>query len=156
MKFEQSYHMLLITRRGAVATLGGHFIYHIDGTTLLPVNAPTTLKSQAARAKEAAQIAVFKNLDLTKTFYFSYHYDLTRPLQNNYLDLLSNNATADYASLYERADDTYVWNDYLVREAVNKYPSTRHWFVSIIHGFIDQASYVAALRRGLTSQISPC
>ena len=37
IRFTQSYYLCLITKCSQVAILGGHFIYHIDETKLIPL-----------------------------------------------------------------------------------------------------------------------
>ncbi|CAI7305224.1 BEM_collapsed_G0045550.mRNA.1.CDS.1 [Saccharomyces cerevisiae] len=65
IKFTCWYYLLMVTKYSQVAVIGGHGIYHIDD--------------------EARLLNIFKDLDLTKTFYFSYTYDITNTLQTNIL-----------------------------------------------------------------------
>jgi len=37
IKFTEGYYISLITKRSAVALIGGHYIYHIDETILRPI-----------------------------------------------------------------------------------------------------------------------
>lgn len=47
IRFTDGYYMIIITKRSPVALLGGHYIYHIDDTTLIPLNPSTTTASKA-------------------------------------------------------------------------------------------------------------
>jgi hypothetical protein len=38
IKFTQGYYINLITKRTAIALIGGHYIYHIEDTALLPIS----------------------------------------------------------------------------------------------------------------------
>ena len=58
--------MILITRRSKVAVLGGHFIYHSEGTELHEISpVPAGLAAEDARQKNA-----FLSVHLSKNFYF--------------------------------------------------------------------------------------
>lgn len=66
VRFTSSYHMILITRRSKVAVLGGHFIYHSEGTELHEISpVPAGLAAEDARQKNA-----FLSVHLSKNFYF--------------------------------------------------------------------------------------
>ncbi|KAI3488025.1 hypothetical protein L1887_47995 [Cichorium endivia] len=86
IRFTSTYYMVLISRRSVVALIGGHYIYHCDETVILPVCHPAVLASLPGRTKlmeqeEARLLHLFKQVDLSKNFYFSYTYDLTKTLQ---------------------------------------------------------------------------
>ncbi|KAI9822824.1 MAG: phosphatidylinositol-3,5-bisphosphate 5-phosphatase [Phylliscum demangeonii] len=85
IRFTGAYYMLLITKRSQVAVIGGHFIYKIDGTELIPVAASSSRFKSDRYAEEARFLGIFNNLDLSRSFYFCYSYDLTRTLQFNLL-----------------------------------------------------------------------
>lgn len=40
IRFLEGYYIILITKRSAVALIGGHYIYHIDDTMLISVPGP--------------------------------------------------------------------------------------------------------------------
>ena len=58
--------------------IGGHYVYQIDKTEMMPL-----LTHAASRVKtdkhmdESRYVGIMNNLDLTKSFYFSYSYDVT-------------------------------------------------------------------------------
>ncbi len=66
---------------------------------------------------------------LSQGFYFSYHYNLTTSMQR------SPRASA---TLYDRADPQYTWNQSLTKEFVAQTVSTR-WLVPIIQGYVGIA-----------------
>lgn len=66
-------------------------------------------------------LELFRQIDTTKNFYFSYYYNL---------------ATSFQSGLFDGSSDRFVWNSFL-NEPLAKYSE---WKVNVIHGFVDQAS----------------
>ena len=59
--------MIVISKRSVVALLGGHYIYHCENTDILPV----CLNHKIERpAEEQRLMNTFKQVDLSKNFYF--------------------------------------------------------------------------------------
>ncbi|KLU85944.1 polyphosphoinositide phosphatase [Magnaporthiopsis poae ATCC 64411] len=84
IKFTGHYYMLLITKKSTVAMLGGHYIYQIDGTELIPLTpARARPRPDQRNTEESRFLTILGNLDLTRSFYYSYSYDITRTLQHN-------------------------------------------------------------------------
>lgn len=140
IRFTESYYMLLITKRQQVAMLGGHYVYQVDGTELIPLT--TGVSSRFARdrnAEEARFLSILSNLDLTRSFYFSYSYNITRTLQDN---VIQQRTAINEGLLKPDHDfnDMFVWNNHLLKPAVSALKNPYDWCVPIIHGFIDQAT----------------
>ncbi|KAI9778244.1 MAG: phosphatidylinositol-3,5-bisphosphate 5-phosphatase [Candelina submexicana] len=141
IRFTGAWYMMLITKRSQVAMIGGHYIYQVDGTELVPLTTATGSRFKSDRnAEEARFLSILHNIDLSRSFYFSYSYDITRTLQHNMMrerqalrDGLSHPAHADLNAMF-------VWNHYLLEPAVVALKLTFDWCLPIIHGFIDQAS----------------
>lgn len=51
IKFTQGWYMLFITRRSQVALVGGHYIYHIDETKLVPIGLPVKYDKNSDEAR---------------------------------------------------------------------------------------------------------
>lgn len=140
VRFTGAYYMLLITKRSAVAVIGGHYIYQIDGTELVSLTDSSTRSKKDRDPEEARFIAVLSNLDLTHSFYFSSSYNITRTLQHNILrerHVLENSNSDNSARDY---NPMFVWNHYLLMPASAVLRTTYDWCMPIIHGFVDQAS----------------
>ncbi len=149
IRFTGAYYMLLATKRSAVAVIGGHYVYQIDGTELVPLTDSSTRPKLDRDPEEARSIGVFKNLDLTQSFYFSYSYNITRTLQHNILRERqalgkgqTDNAARDYNSMF-------IWNHHLLKPAAIDLRTTYDWCIPIIHGFVDQASTQGYVLRDL-------
>ncbi|KAH6676347.1 SacI homology domain-containing protein [Halenospora varia] len=142
IRFTGAYYMLLITKRSQVAMIGGHFTYSIDGTELVPLTTGSSsrFKPDLKNSEEARFLGILNNLDLTRSFYFSYSYDITRTLQHNIIT--ERKAVAEGVSYPHPQDynSMFVWNDYLLRPAVAALKNTYDWCLPIIHGYIDQSA----------------
>jgi hypothetical protein len=143
IRFTGAYYMLLVTKRSQVAMIGGHYIYQIDGTELVPLVTAqgSRFKPDARNPEEARFLTILNNLDLSRSFYYSYSYDITRNLQHNIMrqreELARNNQAstgdADYNAMF-------VWNSYLLQPATQMLKNAHDWCLPIIHGYIDQAA----------------
>ncbi|KAI9725233.1 MAG: phosphatidylinositol-3,5-bisphosphate 5-phosphatase [Chrysothrix sp. TS-e1954] len=141
IRFTEHYYMLIVTKRQQVATLGGHYIYQVDGTELVPICTGSSANSRNNRnAEESRFLAILGVLDLHRSFYFSYSYDVTRSLQHNIIRRrhglalgLSGNDHRDY-------NDMFIWNHHLLGPALDNLEHPYDWCLPIIHGFVDQSS----------------
>jgi hypothetical protein len=141
IRFTGAYYMLLITKRSQVAMLGGHYIYQVDGTELVSLTTSASSRFKLDRNTEESRfLGILNNLDLSRSFYFSYSYDITRTLQQNIskerasLQKKPNfSEGADYNSMF-------VWNEYLLEPAIETLENTYDWCIPIVHGYVDQAS----------------
>jgi len=140
IRFTSAYYMLLITKRRQVAMIGGHYVYQIDGTELVSLSMPSSRFKLDRDAEEARFIGIFNNLDLTRSFYFSYSYDVTRTLQNNILRERQNlhHVKAEMPLRYQNA--MFIWNHYLLDSATNALKNAYDWCLPIVHGFVRQSS----------------
>ena len=59
--------MILITKRSIVALLGGHYIYHCEETEIIPISFTHKVEKPA---EEQRLMNIFKQVDLSKNFYF--------------------------------------------------------------------------------------
>lgn len=141
IRFTGPYYMLFVTKRSQVAMVGGHYIYSVDATELIPLTPTLSTRSKADKHPEEPRfVGILNNLDLSRSFYFSYSYDVTRTLQHN----VRREREALEAGLAEplKADhnDMFVWNHHLLEPAKKALNNTYDWCLSIIHGYVDQAA----------------
>lgn len=147
VRFTKGYYLSVITKCRQVAVLGGHFMYHIDDTKLIPLQ--FDYKRADKYSDEEKLLSIFKYLDLGKTFYFSYTYDITNSVQTNFL---RNKRAAKNHAMHAMASDAFilasddcnerfVWNNLLLKPVlIQEEIAIYDWFRPIIHGFIDQAN----------------
>ncbi|GMM51534.1 phosphatidylinositol-3,5-bisphosphate 5-phosphatase [Starmerella bacillaris] len=100
IRFTNCYYLVLVTKCSVVSLLGGHKIYHIDETELVPLIHSSVYETPDRRSIEGRLISTFYTLDLSKTFYFSPTYDLTNTLQTN----LNNAAEMEQENNTSKAD----------------------------------------------------
>ena len=59
--------MILLTKRSVVALLGGHYLYHCENVDIVPICFNHKIEKPA---EEQRLMNVFKQVDMTKNFYF--------------------------------------------------------------------------------------
>jgi len=141
IRFTGAFYMLVITKRSQVAMIGGHYIYQVDDTELVPLTLSSTSRFKLDRdAEEARFVGTLNNLDLTRSFYFSYSYDITRTLQYN-ISRERQMLRQGHANVNERTHNSmFVWNHHFLNPALQALRNTYDWCLPIVHGFVDQAS----------------
>ncbi|PGH23720.1 hypothetical protein AJ80_02148 [Polytolypa hystricis UAMH7299] len=142
IRFTGPYYMLLITKRSQVAMVGGHYIYQIDGTELVPLFSSVAGKPKAEKnADEARFIAIMNNVDLTRSFYFSYSYDITHTLQHNISRDRQTLEKGQHEMMRSHEHNAmFVWNHHLLEPVVSLFKNAYDWCLPIIHGYVDQAA----------------
>ncbi|KAF3163708.1 phosphatidylinositol-3,5-bisphosphate 5-phosphatase [Orbilia oligospora] len=140
IRFTTNYYMLVITQKTIVAMLGGHYIYQIEATELVPIITATSTKKADKNPEEARFMGIFGNLDLTKNFYFSYSYDISRTLQYNLTKARESLKNGLRPSMTSSADynEMFAWNHYLLQPALQYMTNTFDWCLPLLHGFLDQ------------------
>lgn len=61
--------MVIIAKRSIVALLGGHYVYHCEETDVVPISFNHKIEKPT---EEQRLMNIFKQVDLTKNFYFRY------------------------------------------------------------------------------------
>lgn len=140
IRFTEAYYMLIVTSRKQVAMIGGHYIYQVEGTELIPLTTGPSSRFLSNRNPEEARfLSILNNLDLSKSFYFSYSYDITHSLQHN----IVRQRNAVHEGLHhaeEEFNSMFVWNHHLLNPAISALKHPFNWCLPIIHGFIDQSA----------------
>lgn len=139
IRFTKGYYISLITKRSTVALIGGHYVYHIDETQLLPLCHSNTYRKPDRRSEENRYLTTFQSLDLSKTFYFSYTYDITQTLQNNLMREKRNLENRKEKRSFQDYNEMFVWNHALLKPIMSGFENAIRWCLPIIHGFMDQA-----------------
>lgn len=147
IRFTGAYYMLLVTKRSQVAMIGGHYVYQIDGTELVPLVTvqSSRFKTDMRNAEESRFLGILNNLDLSRSFYYSYSYDITHTLQYNIAkerEALSKSLPYPHPPDYSAM---FVWNNYLLQPAEKILKNPYDWCLPIIHGYIDQAGTLTCI-----------
>lgn len=154
IRFTEEYYMSVITKRSVVALIGGHYIYHIDSTELVPLTHSSVYRKPDRRSEEARFLSILQNLDLSKTFYFSYTYDITHSLQHNIIREKEKAFGIYEPSNIMEYNEMFVWNNSLLQPAMSCFEGALDWCVPIVHGFIDQAKISVCGKNVLVSIIA--
>ncbi|KAI3973162.1 hypothetical protein MKX01_020897 [Papaver californicum] len=128
VKFLGPYYMLLITKRRQIGCIGGHAIYAISKSEMIPIPHPTLRSNMAFSKNENRYKKLLCTIHLTKDFFFSYSYHVMRSLQKNMTDAQTGQI------LYETR---FVWNAFLTRGIRSNLKNTL-WTVALVHGFFKQ------------------
>lgn len=140
IRFTEAYYMLIITKRQQVAMIGGHYVYQVEGTELVPLTTGSSSRFSSNRNSEEARfLGILHNLDLTRSFYFSYAYNITRSLQHNIIHQRTTLNEGKYSACHD-FNSMFVWNQHLLTPAKHALKQPYDWCLPIIHGFIDQAA----------------
>ncbi|KAJ7595479.1 polyphosphoinositide phosphatase [Mycena floridula] len=138
IRFTAGWYMVLITKRSIVALLGGHYLYHCENTEIVPVCFNHKIEKIA---EEQRLMNIFKQVDMSKNFYFSYTYDLTSTLQYNLAG--SSRPVHDKYPF----NDRFAWNFHMLAEMFDREEDEEeehghtkpHWLLPLMHGHVDQS-----------------
>lgn len=83
VKFLFGYYLILITRREVVGVIGHHVLYKVTDVRYVRLFEMPPDTTPSENKSELKYLQFFRDVDLTKGFYFSYTYDLTKSLQEN-------------------------------------------------------------------------
>ncbi len=59
--------MIIISKRSVVALLGGHYLYHCENSEIIPISFNHKIEKPA---EEQRLMNIFKQVDMSKNFYF--------------------------------------------------------------------------------------
>jgi hypothetical protein len=148
VRFLGFYILVVCTKAEPVGSIEGHFVYTINNTQTINISPPPPDTSNiffnllgnvtrqfnqtTTESTEKKYRSLFQFVDLTKDFYFSYNYNLTRSRQSYSL--------ANDCNTEERA---FVWNSYLTHELADLVPCDERqlWVIPLIHGFYQQKRF---------------
>lgn len=141
IRFTGAFYMLFITKRSQVAMIGGHYVYQVDGTELVQLTTSSSSRFKIDKNPEEARfVGILNNLDLSRSFYFSYSYNITRTLQHN---IVRQRCALEQGLPHPMCSDhnaMFVWNHYLLEPAKAALKNTYDWCLPIVHGYVDQAT----------------
>jgi hypothetical protein len=140
IKFTGPYYMLSITKKSTVAIIGGHHVYKVDGTEMIPLTPARIKPDMRHNVEESRFVSILGNLDLTRSFYYSYSYDITRTLQKNLSWLRTQVTSRDSVFALGDLNSMFVWNNHLLKPAVGTLMFPYDWCRPLIHGYVDQAT----------------
>lgn len=152
IRFTAGWYMVLVSKRTVVALLGGHYLYHCENSDIIPVCFNHKIDKPA---EEQRLMNIFKQVDMSKNFYFryflilvvaitllnyhntSYTYDLTSTLQHNLTGAVRCGENT------WPINDRFAWNFHMLTAPFvecESPPLKHYWLLPLVHGHVDQAS----------------
>ncbi|EEB07206.1 inositol polyphosphate phosphatase [Schizosaccharomyces japonicus yFS275] len=129
MRFTAGYYLYVCVEASAIAIIGGHHVFHVEKTELIPL----TLHATTVSNEEKWFMTCIQRLDLSKAFYFSYTYDLTQTTQYNFT----------HPRLQNGVREMFMWNRHILKPLTAIFGFDSPWCIPIIHGFVDQAKLIS-------------
>ena len=176
-RFLGCYYITLITQRKQVGCIRGQKIYQIKQVEIIPIQSQRTTggsavtqlfstlhrtfnKSQQDTA-EARYLGLYNFIDMSKDFYYSYSYDLTKSLQGNFSSNSSaSSSTSGGGNDGDYFNEDFLWNSFQMSEFTttlnpnatsssnsnnndikNTHRDTSLWRLPIIHGSFHQKRF---------------
>jgi hypothetical protein len=150
VKFLDCYYINLITQRKLVGSIGSNDIYGVKATEVFPIKARDDSDSNSFRKMwsklnkkinqtsadiaESRYMGLFQFIDMSKDFFFSYTYDITRSLQHNYI-MCKRRAYPPPPS-----QEIFEWNYYQTEELRTIVQATE-WVLPTIQGSFQQRRF---------------
>ncbi|KAF8820011.1 SacI domain-containing protein, partial [Cardiosporidium cionae] len=143
ISFTRAYYAVLVTKHRKVGYLfGKHKLYSVEKTELIPLFG-TKQVSIESTVGELRFLELFRMLNLSKEFYYSFTYDLSHSVQFNSVKETASRLcipmlnAKDYL-LSSSQQSRFVWNLFLL-EPLKSCKTWPQWSVPVIHGFLAQA-----------------
>lgn len=124
-------YLIIATHRELAGYIAGHAVWRLAGTQLIPYFRSTLHLSPEQLKDNVDYVNMIELVLSIPYYYFSYTYDITHTLQR------LHTITPDFMaqSLLERADQRFVWNNYLLNNF--RSPEFRNFSLPIMLGFIS-------------------
>ncbi|RWS02429.1 phosphatidylinositide phosphatase SAC1-A-like protein, partial [Dinothrombium tinctorium] len=125
-------YLIVITKISKAAEIYNQIIWKVEETEVLSFCKTTWHLTDEQVQHNNTYLSMVKSVLATPYFYFSYSYDISHTLQR------LNNAGPDFmtSSLFDRAEQRFVWNRHLLRDFSTK-SELKPYCIPIIHGFIS-------------------
>jgi len=147
ISFLHGHYLILITKKSKVGKIGHHYVQSIEQTMVVPL-----FVEQYSR-DEKWFLHQFDALNLSKCFYFSYTYELSRTAQQNLADAMREEIEQRRAIFIETDGSRhhhFLWNYHHMGPFLQR-EGWQHWCLSIIHGFF---AYTKCSSSGLSCDLA--
>lgn len=135
IKFTQGYYAVVIDKMDMVGRVSDHEIYSVKRSSLLPL-----FEAKACNLEKSTYKSLSSYLNLEKCdFFFSYSYDLSHNLQDNFIYSFKEKQPQKY--FFEQGSlPNFQWNLHCSRNFESKCrgTSSARWVVRAIHGSFEQ------------------
>ena len=126
-----SKYLILITEASFIGNIKDSKIFRVERCDFLPFVSASTLSSHIGKFVDSQYISMFAEVIDSKSFYFSYTYDLTHSLQR-----ISEFTDQEKATpRVMRAEQRFIWNAHFVEDLVHS--DALEVIVPVISGFVQ-------------------
>ncbi|VVC32076.1 SAC domain [Cinara cedri] len=122
-------YIIVIQEKKLVGKISGHDIWQLVKIDMIGIPKTKLHLNDTQARMNLEYLNMVKQTFNTPYYYFSYSYDLTHTMQRIY----NSSTTFLNIPMYKRADQRFLWNNYLLTEFCN---NNHEFCVPIIHGFI--------------------
>lgn len=138
IKLVGGQYLVVVTGRSKVGNLCRNEVFRLDSFEMLSYSRKMTHLNENQGRIEREYVSMIELVLSTPHFYFSYTYDLSHTVQR------LQNTSPDFLTrpMYQRAEQKFVWNEYLLSEFADKNPALSNFCLPIIHGFVSITSCV--------------
>ena len=154
IKFNMGYYALLACDSEIVGKIGRNIIYRVDKLKFFPLfQIDENFKKSEEWAEEKKYMNLVQSFSYDKQLYFSYSYNLTNPLQRNFVesfkkDMVYNFVNEAYKnivgkiSLEKSTNYFFTWNYFHIEEffklIIEDYENYQSWLNYFIYGYFGQ------------------
>ncbi|KAG5899838.1 hypothetical protein JTB14_012309 [Gonioctena quinquepunctata] len=124
-------YLVIAIQRDLVGYIAGHAVWRLVKAELVPYNRSILHLDEAKQSDNNVYLNMVEQMLSTSFHYFSYDYDITHSIQR------LHDISPDFwqQSLCERADQRFVWNNYLLQPF--KALGVKRFCLPLLHGFIS-------------------
>lgn len=131
IKLISGHFLIVIKDIEKIGTVNKHDIFKIIASQIIPLSRSNRHIIESQILIEREYLQMLETVLTTQNFYFSHTMDLTHTFQR----LQDVSSDFYHTSLFERADERFVWNRHLVNNFVQS-PELQKYIFPIMHGFI--------------------
>ena len=136
IKFTQGYYAVVIEEAEVIGTITEHEIYEVKRCKMLSLFSKSSEKKDERKYRDHMKKYLSNE---NPDFFFSYTYDLSKNLQDNFMFSLKDKQ--DFRVFYESEElPNFQWNGFLRRnfEKVNGGLESGKWVIRMMHGSFQQ------------------
>ena len=154
IKFNMGYYALLACDSEIVGKIGRNIIYRVDKLKFFPLfQIDENFKKSKEWNEEKKYMNLVQTFSYDKQLYFSYSYNLTNPLQRNFVESFKKETVYNFEneayknkdgkiSLEKNTNYFFTWNYFHIEEFFNliieDYENYQSWLNYFIYGYFGQ------------------
>ncbi|CAH1393023.1 unnamed protein product [Nezara viridula] len=130
-------YLVVVTGRTKIGNIWRREVFQMDSAEVICFSRSTTHLNDKQKRIEKEYISMLESILATPYFYFSYSYDLSHTVQR------LHNISPDFLKMpmYQRAEQKFVWNEYLLSDFA-KNSGVSRFCLPIIHGYLSITSCI--------------